>query len=101
MCTGGHRLQYTPSTHSQVSTKLSVELLEDPHEKEVNELAAMLDLRKVRDEPKSCKMGKMFSFFLRREIGEGGERWKGRETGRRQGESASGLFYGIGWLDLH
>ena len=31
-----------------MSTKLSVELLEDPHEKEVNELAAMLDLRKVR-----------------------------------------------------
>ena len=33
----------------QISTKLSVELLEDPHEKEVQELATMLGLRKVRE----------------------------------------------------
>ena len=69
-----------PLNPSQVSTKLSVELLEDPHEKEVNELAAMLDLRKVGGEPESCK--KYFSFFfLRREIGGGGEKDEREEKG--------------------
>ena len=32
----------------QVNGRFSVELLEDPHEKDVQELAAMLGLRKVR-----------------------------------------------------
>ena len=77
--TGGHRwpqVTVHPLNPSQVSTKLSVELLEDPHEKEVNELAAMLDLRKVGGEPESCKTGKMFFFLLLKEgdRGRGGER---------------------------
>lgn len=45
--------------------------------------------------------GQNVFFFLKEGDGGEGERWKGRERGRRQGESASGLSYGIGWLDLH
>ena len=44
--------------HAQVSTKLSVELLEDPHEKDVQELAAMLGLRKVKEREEEKEGGR-------------------------------------------